>query len=386
MPPLLPIDRDERHRRITEAGSLQALLDQPDGRAVLEAEANDPTIDDSTRLIDRDQLDLLLAIRAQQRKSGTRLRLFFSTDDVIIVPGFMGSSLRDVQGPNGLIWIDPTLVSNGDQLNALKLSGFKKNQAELDAVAGVQVEARGAVPVIYDLLAADLELRRLPRRRSTHSTGARTSTDRRRSWPIGSGSDWGGSRAPPPDRPLAGDARRPARDPAARSEPGPPAGEQPGPARPGLLRHLLRRPRPRRQPRVARDRQQFRRQDPPGFEAVIQSFTGLYQLLPWNPAHVLERVQPRADEGQGLLEGGRGQGAARLRVRLGQARRHGVLQRPHGDHPRRQAHHRRRGVRGWQARGRRRPGARRRHGARLPGELPGVGPTASPRRSTWSCP
>lgn len=107
------------------------MLDQPDGRAVLEAEAADPE-----GLITGEGLDRLLAVRERRRQTGGRLGLFFSTDDVILVPGFMGCTLRDVGGGHGLIWIDPTLVIDGDQLSALRLAGFDADKPDRDAGAG----------------------------------------------------------------------------------------------------------------------------------------------------------------------------------------------------------------------------------------------------------
>ena len=160
--PLPPLDRNERHRRIAEAGSLQALLDQANGRAVLEAEANDPDLNADERLITPDQLDYLLAVRSERRRAAARPGLFISTHDVIIVPGFMGSSLRDVRGGNGLIWIDPGLLLDGGELAALKLAAFQGKNADgsdRDERPDVLIEASGAVPAIYDLLAADLNLR-----------------------------------------------------------------------------------------------------------------------------------------------------------------------------------------------------------------------------------
>ena len=55
----------------------------------------------------------LLAVHAEKGSPGARFGLFFSTDDVILVPGFLGSSLTDETGGNGLIWVDPALVLPG---------------------------------------------------------------------------------------------------------------------------------------------------------------------------------------------------------------------------------------------------------------------------------
>jgi hypothetical protein len=157
-PPLS--DPAERRRRIAQAGSLQAVLEQPNGRELLEAEASDP--DESRKLITPGQLAHLVAVHQEQGRAGARFGLFFSTDDVILVPGFLGSSLTDETGGNGLIWVDPGLVlpGGGEQLSALKLDTFKPSQPDQDAAPGVRVESRGTIPVIYDLMRADLEVRR----------------------------------------------------------------------------------------------------------------------------------------------------------------------------------------------------------------------------------
>jgi hypothetical protein len=150
----------ERHRRIAQAGSLQALLEQPDGREVLRAEATGP--DESRKLITPEQLAHLVAVHEAQRRPAARFDLFFSTDDVILVPGFLGSSLTDVVGGNGLIWIDPGLVlpGGGAQLSALRLDAFDDRRPDRDADPRVRIESRGTIPAIYDLMRADLEVRR----------------------------------------------------------------------------------------------------------------------------------------------------------------------------------------------------------------------------------
>lgn len=261
---------------------------------MLEAEANDPGLDDFTRLIQRDQLDLLLAIRAQQRKSGTRLGLFFSTDDVIIVPGFMGSSLRDVQGPNGLIWIDPTLVTNGDQLNALKLSGFHRGQPDRDASPGVQVVARGAIPVIYDLMAADLEVRRYSV--EIHAYDWRKDIDRSATLLA----DRIRARLGGKPRPLHLIAHSQGTLVARRAIQL--LGEVQarrlvthlvlvGPASFGTLSAALALAGTHGSLETARN---FGVKIPTGFDAVLRSFTGLYQLLPWNPALFSNGFKPES--------------------------------------------------------------------------------------------
>ncbi len=153
-------DPAERRERIVRAGSLQAILKEPDGLELLEAEAADQ--DESRKLITPGQLAYLVAVYRELGRPGARLGLFFSTDDVILVPGFLGSSLTDETGGNGLIWIDPGLVlpGGGAQLSDLRLAPSAKDQPDHDAVPGVQIEARGTIPAIYDVMCADLEVRR----------------------------------------------------------------------------------------------------------------------------------------------------------------------------------------------------------------------------------
>jgi hypothetical protein len=96
--PLAPADR---RAAVFTAGSLDAALDHP---SLLDAEAADPH-----GLLTPDQLALLRQLRAERRR-GDRLGFFGQNGDVLLVPGFMGSSLRDTApGGRGLIWIDPLL-------------------------------------------------------------------------------------------------------------------------------------------------------------------------------------------------------------------------------------------------------------------------------------
>ena len=157
-PPPIALDRAERRRRITTAGSLSALLDEPGGREILEAEAADP--DASKRLITKAQLDYLVIVHEARRRPDAKLGLSFAIEDVIIVPGFMGSSLRDNATEGlGLIWISPGLILDGAPLSALKLSPFQAGIPDQDASPRVHIESPGPIPAIYDLLDADLTLR-----------------------------------------------------------------------------------------------------------------------------------------------------------------------------------------------------------------------------------
>lgn len=71
---------------------------------------------------------------------------------VLVVPGFLGSALTDTTGGNGLIWIDPSLVVDGQQLSALELAAWNSSSAERDNLSGVTISALSEVPVAYDLL------------------------------------------------------------------------------------------------------------------------------------------------------------------------------------------------------------------------------------------
>ncbi len=159
MPAAALSGRVERHQRIVEVGSLPALLDEPDGLAVLEAEAHDPGLDDRERLVTPEALNHLRLLRANRDRSRAALGLL-GTDDVLIVPGFMGSVLKDVGGQHGLIWISPSLLVSGGQVGALRLAPFPRgSMPEGDAEPSVRIESLGAVPAIYDVLWADLNFR-----------------------------------------------------------------------------------------------------------------------------------------------------------------------------------------------------------------------------------
>jgi hypothetical protein len=122
----------------------------------LEAEANS---DDPDKLVTP---DLLLVVRQARmvRLREPTLGLFFNTDDVILVPGFLGSQLVDAGGGNGLIWIDPTLVFSSGQLLALGLGAYQPGVKDTDATPKVTIRPQGALPVLYDGLRLDLEVRR----------------------------------------------------------------------------------------------------------------------------------------------------------------------------------------------------------------------------------
>ncbi len=145
----------ERKKRILEGvrgqGLEQAAAD-PLLRRDMEAEADS---DDPKKLVNHDLLAVADAAR-QARRAGPSLSLFFSTADVILLPGLLGSQLEDASGGNGLIWIDPKLVFDTGKLLALALAPGSDD----DATSGVAIRPNGAVPIIYAGLRAALEVSR----------------------------------------------------------------------------------------------------------------------------------------------------------------------------------------------------------------------------------
>lgn len=150
--------RAERRQRLLQALQGRRLDEAyllPDVRRDLEAEAADT---DADRLVTPDQLELTRELAAL-KVAGAESFAFFSTDQVVIVPGFMASELSDVAPRGfGLIWLSLSIVFR-DRLSALQLAPFDGSETDLGH-PGVRVEATGAVPVVYDLLRADLEARR----------------------------------------------------------------------------------------------------------------------------------------------------------------------------------------------------------------------------------
>ncbi len=107
-------------------------------------------------------IDAVEAIERAQKKrlADGSLGVFFNTDDVIIVPAFLGSQLVDVSGDRGLIWIDPqALQASTASLLDLKLKPYQPGEPEQDA-ASVTVRPDGGLPLLYDGLKFDLEERR----------------------------------------------------------------------------------------------------------------------------------------------------------------------------------------------------------------------------------
>jgi hypothetical protein len=107
-------------------------------------------------------LDAVEAIERAQRKrlAEGSLGVFFSSDDVIIVPCFLGSQLVDVSGDRGQIWIDPrALKGDSEAFTDLKLGPYEPDEPEKDA-GDITIRPDGGLPLIYDGLKFDLEERR----------------------------------------------------------------------------------------------------------------------------------------------------------------------------------------------------------------------------------
>ncbi|MBX6314438.1 MAG: trypsin-like peptidase domain-containing protein, partial [Isosphaeraceae bacterium] len=148
------------------------LLAQAQGRALdeayfhrgirkdLVAEAADAAPD---ALVTPEMLAQLRELIAAKAVTGAGVRaagpeLFLSTETVVIVPGFLASALGDTAvGGLGLIWIDP-FAAISDRLGALQLGPYDGKEADLDPTT--RIAAIGALPIFYDLLRLALEVRR----------------------------------------------------------------------------------------------------------------------------------------------------------------------------------------------------------------------------------
>src|SRR5271166_1257981 len=82
-------------------------------------------------------------------------RAFFSTDAVIIVPGFLASSLSDTRrGGLGSIWVAPGLYTS-NRFGALRLGAYDGTESDLNP--DVRIVSTGGLPLIYDVLRLGLE-------------------------------------------------------------------------------------------------------------------------------------------------------------------------------------------------------------------------------------
>lgn len=144
-----------RRRRILEVlrtTPLEEALTQDEFRNDLieEAESSDPR--DPDTIITPDVLEDYLALADTWRARKASALLAARGARVIVVPGFLGSTLRDTTGGLGLIWVDPKLAINGKEITSLKLNPFSASQVESDATPNVTVQSQGVIPLAYDLL------------------------------------------------------------------------------------------------------------------------------------------------------------------------------------------------------------------------------------------
>ena len=150
-----PLDQDRKRRLVAgfRGRTLQQAAADPALRADMEVEAES---DPASRLVDREFLKIADAARGV-RSEGLGL---LSTADVVLVPGFLASQLEDVAGDKGLIWIDPRLALDTDQLLDLKLAATNDDDDPRAADPAVSVRPRGAIPILYAGLRAALEFSR----------------------------------------------------------------------------------------------------------------------------------------------------------------------------------------------------------------------------------
>jgi hypothetical protein len=118
---------------------------------------------DSVQLLE----EIIAARRTQERplvqaRSGASRELartaLLSSATAVIVPGFLASQLSD-KAPHGhgLIWVNPFLDPFSDRLTYLKLGPLGADLSESDADPTVQILPDGPLPIVYDLLRGALE-------------------------------------------------------------------------------------------------------------------------------------------------------------------------------------------------------------------------------------
>ena len=171
----MPETNEERRRCLlaeTQGRRLDEAYQHREIRRDLDAEAADP---DPDALVTPEMVDLLQELMAEKetelgQPAGTppgvlpaeaeaTPRAFFSTDTVIIVPGFLASSLSDVApGGLGLIWVSPWLYKS-NEFGDLTLGTYSP-KGDVEANPNRRIVSTGGLPVVYDLLRLALEVRR----------------------------------------------------------------------------------------------------------------------------------------------------------------------------------------------------------------------------------
>jgi pimeloyl-ACP methyl ester carboxylesterase len=153
----MPSETLERRQRILvglRGRNLEQAATDPALMADLRAEADSP----EPRLVPPDLVKLIDSTRAARAARPT-LGISITPEDVILIPGFLGSELVDVKGSDGLIWIDPAMLITGtDRLLDLRLADYVANSPDSDASQDVGIQANGAIPVFYSALPLALQL------------------------------------------------------------------------------------------------------------------------------------------------------------------------------------------------------------------------------------
>lgn len=165
-----------RLQAIFSAGSLEALVEQPGGMRLLEAEAHE-----KQGLIPPEAVGYLQALCDERRQAGLQFASLSRRADLIIIPGFLGSELRNVAScgsddgeRHGVIWMHPQLHITSYPLSALRLAEYNKDKRrakgkksgkekseflDRDDDETVRVDSLRPIPIVYDLLRLDLQLR-----------------------------------------------------------------------------------------------------------------------------------------------------------------------------------------------------------------------------------
>ena len=362
--------RDARRTRVI-AGFRARNLDQVTADAELMSDLRaEAACADPDKLICGDLL--LLANWARRLQEGPpALGLFFSTDDVILVPGVMASELIDVKSDGGVVWVHPLAASDdesaGRTLLSLGLGKYGPGEPDQDASEDVRIMPNGALPVIYSALKFDLDARRYTVQIFGYDW--RKSIEESAAVLAGLIRD----RLTRPFRPLhiiahsqgAMVARRSLQLVGTRL------------ARELVSNLVLIAPVTAGTFSIVRALfgdsslvetiRRFGVTPPRGFSGVLQSMTGVYQLIPYRPESglraergrwsvVVARQARRCSGRSEFLAKGNGSETSALQPRLGSSHRYKLLERPDNHHSRESPDGRWSGQSEW--RGRRRPGIR----------------------------